>query len=358
LTKEQNKNNTENSGPSRFPVSVDSKDLAGTPMGRYDITLRHLARIGCRSFLRSIGGEGQLTLLQTEFPSTKERRIDYLAVLDSPQRSRKILHIEIQADSDARMQARMLGYYSDILDWIIARPDDLIGSLPRRIVQKVVYVGAASWDPEPKICDDNLDFRFEFIDARELDARPLLETGDLGDAVIAVLCGDGTNPDVIKAVLNKIAQAPPGERADALAAQLIVLSELRSIRPLIEQEYDTMSIVVSIEDSTILRPPIDRAYAAGEAKGKAEGKAEGEAKGKTEGKAEGKAEGHAMGLAKAIVAILGQRFPGQVPAGLANRLSLVTAETLDDILRKSLTATSAADALGSMMPTNTTRPKA
>ena len=106
-----------------------------------------------------------------------------------------------------------------------------------------------------------------------------------------------------------------------------------------------MSIVVSIEDSTILRPPIDRAYAAGEAKGKAEG----EAKGKTEGKA----EGHAMGLAKAIAAILGQRFPGQVPAGLANRLSLVTAETLDDILRKSLTATSAADALGSMMPTTT-----
>jgi len=32
-----------------------------------------------------------------------------------------------------------------------------------------------------------------------------------------------------------------------------------------------MSIVASIEDSTILRPPIDRAYAAGEAKGKGEG---------------------------------------------------------------------------------------
>ncbi len=31
-----------------------------------------------------------------------------------------------------------------------------------------------------------------------------------------------------------------------------------------------MSIVASIEDSTILRPPIDRAYAAGEAKGKGE----------------------------------------------------------------------------------------
>jgi len=84
LTKEQNKNNTENSGPSRFPVSVDSKDLAGTQMGRYDITLRHLARIGCRSFLRSIGGEGQLTLLQTEFPSTKERRIDYPKNRSSP----------------------------------------------------------------------------------------------------------------------------------------------------------------------------------------------------------------------------------------------------------------------------------
>ena len=31
-------------------------------MGKYDITLRHLIRIGCRAFLQTIGGEGRLDL--------------------------------------------------------------------------------------------------------------------------------------------------------------------------------------------------------------------------------------------------------------------------------------------------------
>ena len=123
------------------------------------------------------------------------------------------------------MPERMLGYYSDILSWLSARRDDRVGVLPREIVQKVIHVGAGRWKPETAIRHQNLDFRFEFVDTGTVDAKPLLETGDLGDAVVAVLCADGTNPDVIKAILHKIARAPENERADALA-QLIALSEL------------------------------------------------------------------------------------------------------------------------------------
>src|SRR5882762_7481826 len=53
------------------------------PMGKYDITLRHLIRSGGREFLRAIGTEGHVTHVQTEFPSTRERRVDSLAVVDS-----------------------------------------------------------------------------------------------------------------------------------------------------------------------------------------------------------------------------------------------------------------------------------
>jgi hypothetical protein len=194
-------------------------------VGQYDITLRHLTRIGGRAFLRAIGGDGHITLLQTEFPSTRDRRIDFLAVLDSPEGNRRLLHLEFQAASDAAMPERMLGYYSDILSWLSARRDDRVGVLPREIVQKVIHVGAGRWKPETAIRHQNLDFRFEFVDTGTVDAKPLLETGDLGDAVVAVLCADGTNPDVIKAILHKIARAPENERADALA-QLIALSEL------------------------------------------------------------------------------------------------------------------------------------
>src|SRR5712675_2018043 len=135
----------------------------------------------------------------------------------------------------------------------------------------------------------------------------------------------------IKVILNKIAHAPASQSGDALA-QLIALGQLRGIRPLIEQEYEAMPIVVSVEDSKILRPPIDRAHA----RGMAEGHSRGRVEGKVEGKAEGKAE--------AIATILSQRFPGQVPADLSDRLSLVASGTLDEILRRSLTATSVADA--------------
>ena len=101
-----------------------------------------------------------------------------------------------------------------------------------------------------------------------------------------------------------------------------------------------MAIVVSVENSTILRPPIDRAYAEGKVEGKAEGMAEGQAKGKAKGKAED------------IEIILSQRFAGQVPAGLVDCLVLVDVDTLDEILRRSLTAASVEEVLGSHMPAN------
>jgi len=285
--------------------------------------------MGARELLRTIGGEGEVTQLATEFPSTTERRVDALAVFDAPEGSRNLVHIEFQATPDSEMAERMLRYYSAILAWRRARRKDLIGPLPPDIAQTVVYVGAQEWDLDPVIRHRTLNYWFQFVVASKLDTRPLLESGDLGDAVFAVLSADGTNRNVIREILNKITRTAENERADAMA-QLFILSELRDVRPLIEQESEAMPITVNVENSKFLRPPIDRAYAAGEAKGKAE----------------------------AIETILGQRFPGQVPAGLAGRLSLVTAETLDEILRKSLTATSAADALGSDTPTNASRPKA
>ena len=234
-------------------------------MGQYDITLRDLTRTGGHAFLRTVGGEGLLTLLQTDFPSTRDRRVDFLAVHDSPDGLQQLLHIEFQSTPDSTMAARMLGY--------------------------------------------------------------------------------GTSSDVIRDILNKIAGTPGSDGADALA-QLIILSELRGIRPLIEQEYSTMPITVSVENSTILRPPIDRAYDLGLAKGKAEGEAK------------GKAEGHAHGIAEAIATILDQRFPGQVPAGLSDRLSAVSAEALYEILHKCLAATSVKDALGNSVPLNGSQSKA
>ena len=162
------------------------------------------------------------------------------------------------------------------------------------------------------------------------------QTGDLGDAVVAVLCGDGSDPDVIKAILNRIMRAPAREGADALA-QLLVLSKLRGNRPLIERECKIMAITVSVEDIEILRAPIDRAL--------------------DTGRAQGKAQGVAQGMARAIASFLGKQFPGQVPADLVAQLSPLAIETLEEILDRCWTASSVAEALGGHVPLNRFHPQ-
>jgi hypothetical protein len=95
---------------------------------------------------------------------------------------------------------------------------------------------------------------------------------------------------------------------------------------LIEKEYQAMGLPLSVENIPVLREPIDRARAEGEARGRAEGRAH------------------------AIERVLQARFPGEVPVGLAEHLSDLPPEVLDQVLETSATAGSVEDALGSYTP--------
>ena len=66
-------------------------------VGQYDVTLRHVIRVSGRGFLRQMGVDGRLTPLRTDFPHTKDRRVDFLAVLEragviSQGRGRLVVH--------------------------------------------------------------------------------------------------------------------------------------------------------------------------------------------------------------------------------------------------------------------------
>lgn len=298
-------------------------------MGEYDVTLRHVTRIGGRAFLRAMGIEGQLTPVHTDFPNTRSRQVDFLAVLDRPDGSKTLLHIEFQSAPDPSMAARMLGYYSDILIWLAEQKPTEGAEIPHEVLQKVVYVGARPWTPAAKIERADLRFRFEVVSAAALPAHPLLQSGDLGDAVLAVLCEDGSSPDVVKAILARIARAPENQRSDALA-QLLALAGLRGIGPFIEREYRAMGIVVNVEDIPLLREPIDRA--------------------RDKALAEGLAKGRAQGEALAIERVLRSRFPSDVPPGLVGHLADLLPEALDEILQKCANASSVEEALGTHMP--------
>ena len=167
------------------------------------------------------------------------------------------------------------------------------------------------------------------VHTQGLSAWPLLQAGDLGDAVIAVLCADGTRPDVLKTILARIVEAPAEERAAPLA-QLLILSELRGIRSVIEREWQAMAVTVNIENIPLLREPIDRARA--------------------EGRAEGRTEGRTEGMAKAIQRLLERRFPGQVPDGLTEHLIQLGPEVIDEVGTNLLTGETIEEVLGPHMP--------
>jgi len=292
-------------------------------VGEYDITMKHLIRVGGRAFLRQMGIVGELAPIRTEFPNSRERRVDHLSVLSPPDnQGRRLLQLEIQVSPDESMLTRMLGYHSDIMCWL--HEEHRCGRFKetdRNLLQRVVYIGRRDWNPKSALNHDNLAFRYEFVDMRKLSSRTLLDTGDYGDAVLAILCADGTQPNVVESIKNKLEQLSSMEQADALG-QLFILSQLRGVRPLIEQEFRTMGITVNVKDIPFLREPIDRA------------------------RAEGRAEGEAKGLAMAIEVQLRTRFPREIPEGLVDYLSEFKPDTLLAILRRSQSAPSVKKALG------------
>jgi len=93
-----------------------------------------------------------------------------------------------------------------------------------------------------------------------------------------------------------------------------------------------MGITINVEDSKILRAPIDRALE------------------------KGLAEGVSRGLAKAVANLLHLRFPHEVPDSLVDHLSGLRPEVLEDMHARSATAPSVAEALGSYMPSKAAGP--
>src|SRR5437899_4749138 len=97
-----------------------------------------------------------------------------------------------------------------------------------------MYIGNGHWPQPSSIRHPNLSFKFEVVNSVDVDSRLLVDRGDMGDAVFAILCREGSSRDMIRTILDRIAQAPPEQQKDAFA-QLLILSGLRKARHLVER---------------------------------------------------------------------------------------------------------------------------
>jgi hypothetical protein len=174
-----------------------------------DIFLRDsLQRIPER-FISILTGKKGIKILDNTFPTVKERKADLIIELED----RSIFHLELQTHPDKNMPLRMLEYYTLLKQ---KYPD-------RKIRQMVLYVGEGAPRMESSINTDNLSFRYELRDIKEIRCKELMESPQMEDKILAVLCNVEDPKRYFKGIFEELLKLPEKERADYIRKLLTAL---------------------------------------------------------------------------------------------------------------------------------------
>jgi hypothetical protein len=202
---------------------------------------------------RLTGGVAVKEFLNVELPRVQARRVDLLLSLEDG----TIVHIEFQSTNDRSMAYRMVEYWS-----LIKR------RFQQPLRQVVLYVGQARLAIPRGLEEDRLQFGYDVVDIRAIDAGALIKSGNHGDLALAVLAGSGDArlPDI----LRKAAEVK-GPGRNQLLAKIALLSGLRGVTDKVELELQHMGVIIDPRKNVMLMRWRDEALAEGEAKGEAKG---------------------------------------------------------------------------------------
>ena len=227
-------------------------------MQTYDLTLKDLLMDGAPVLLAQATGLAAVRLAPLEVPVVGGGRLDLFGELDS----NHALHLELQADNDATMAVRMLGYR-----WLSLRQRPTV-----QVRQIVLYVGRDRLTMSNRLDGPGLAFHFDLIDARTLHAEPLLASDHPCDIIMALFAATDDLKARVRAVVTRLAARFATDRPrlrDALV-RLTLLAPLRRAQPLVQEEITAMPITIDLET----HPYASKFFLKGRAEGKAEGKAE------------------------------------------------------------------------------------
>jgi Domain of unknown function (DUF4351) len=192
----------------------------------------------------------------------------------------------------------------------------LFGRFPRQVV---LYVGEAELRMASELRAPGVLFQYRLIDIRELDGDRLLESGEVGDNVIAILAGLRDHEGAVRKIVQRIAGLAAAERENALA-QLTILAGLRHLWATVEREIRNMPIDLDIRDHEFLGPMFIEA----EQKGLQKGRQEGEL--------------------TVLRRLIQKRF-GPLPAWAGERLAALPVSQLEDLSERVLDAKSVEELL-------------
>ena len=180
-------------------------------MIKIDITLRDVISSIPHKFIEILTNKKGVKLLDTSLPNVKDKRADLIVELED----KSLFHLELQSFNDKNMPFRMLEYYLLIREKFKTN----------NISQMVLFVGEKLSMPN-EIKENNLKFSYNLKDIKEINCYELINSDDLEDKILSVLCNIEDETKFINKIINELLKLEPKKRKDYIK-KLLSLSRYR-----------------------------------------------------------------------------------------------------------------------------------
>jgi len=208
---------------------------------KMDILLRDILQKIPEKFIQLLTGKRGSKILDNTFPVIKERKADFVVELEDG----SIFHLELQTYPDKNMPLRMLEYR--VL---------LMQKYPNReIRQMVLFVGDGAPKMESSINDKNLSFSYELRDIKELSCRELMESPQMEDKILAVLCNVENPERYFNDLFQELLKLPEKERADYIRKLLTALHYRPKLKMVLKRLLEERKMPLTITEEMMKQDP-------------------------------------------------------------------------------------------------------
>ena len=180
-------------------------------------------------------------ILDNTFPSIKERKADLIVELED----RSIFYLELQTYPDKNMPLRMLEYRVLLMQ---RYPN-------REIRQMVLYVGEGTPRMESSINERNLSFSYKLRDIKELSCKELMESSQLEDKILAVLCNVEEPERYFNELMEELLKLPEKERADYIRKLLTALHYRPKLKMVLKRLLEDRKMPLTITREMMEKDP-------------------------------------------------------------------------------------------------------
>lgn len=225
---------------------------------RYDVSLKALfLREGDGIIRRRLFGGRVTEHLSTEQPQVLNNRADMVVRTEDG----SLHHVEFQVANEVGFGLRMFAYYAYLLC-----------AYDQHVVQTVLYLGQEPLRLDTGYSTPSMNFRFEIINLRELEAEPLLASDDWADIALALLA-KGDRERALAVAVARLRQMQREERAWA-SGTLLLLSGILKIEDTVNERMKEAGMI-NLMENKVVGPMILQAEQKGRSEGRQEGRQEG-----------------------------------------------------------------------------------